>query len=94
MPDRIEQRLAQGSHQRGPADVERSITGDHQLDRHAVQILHLVRNLRDCGAEAGLRAERAGIQPTAQLSLLGACEANHRGGVARLALDQRQGLED
>ena len=94
MPDGIEQGLAQGPHQRSPADIERSITGDHQLDRHAVQVLHLVRNLRDCGGEAGLRAERAGIQPTAQLSLLGARQTGHLGGVVRLALDQGQGLED
>ena len=55
------------------------VAGHHQLDWYAVPVHHLLRDLRDSRGEAGLRAEGASPQPTAQLTLLGSREADHLG---------------
>ena len=81
------------AHQGLSAVVERPVAGDHELDRYAVQVLDLVRRLRDRRGEGGIGAGRPGIQPRAQLALLGAGELRDRGGVVGPALDEGQGLE-
>ena len=81
MADRVEQRLPQRPHKSCPALIQGAVTGHHQLDGDAVEVLDLVRDLRHRGGQAGLRADRAGIQPAAQLTLLGTGEADHLGGV-------------
>ena len=94
VPHGVEQRLPQRTDQRGAALVQRPVTGDDELDGDAVEVLHLVRDLGDRGGEALLGAARAGVQPAPQLTLLGAGEAGHLGGVVGLALDQGEGLQD
>ena len=94
MADRVEQRLPKRPHEGCPALVQGAVTGHHQLDGDAVEVLDLVRNLRHRGGQAGLRADRAGIQPAAQLTLLGTGEADNLGGVGGLPLDQGQRLQD
>ena len=44
-------------------------------------------------ARVASESDRAGIQPRAQLALLGAGQLGHRGRVAGLALDQGEGLQ-
>ena len=94
VPHGVEQRLPQRADQRGAALIQRPVAGDDELDGDAVEVLHLVRHLGDRGGEALLGAARAGVQPAAQLTLLGAGEAGHLGGVVGLALDQGEGLQD
>src|SRR5664279_3862308 len=77
MSDSIEQRLAQRPHKHCSAGVQGAVAGHDQLDGYAVEVLHLVRDLRDRGGQAGLGADRAGIQPTTELTFLGPREADH-----------------
>jgi hypothetical protein len=92
VPRGVRHRLASREHERLRALVERCITGAHDVDAHAVQLLDLRCRRFDRACERPLRSRCAvGIEPRAELALLPACEAP---GVGRILLDQRQRLED
>ena len=81
VPHRVEQGLAHGLGQRRTVRLVGTVPGDDEVDRHAVQVLDVVRDLGDRGGERRLRALRPGVQPRAQLALLGAGEPGDGGGV-------------
>jgi phage shock protein PspC (stress-responsive transcriptional regulator) len=93
VPDRVQEGLPHGPHERLPTVVEVAVTRDDQLDGRAVDVLDLVRDLSHRGGEGGVGTGRAGIQPRAQLALLGAGELRHRRRVVGLALDEGERLE-
>ena len=93
VPHRVEQGLAHGLGQRGAVRLVGPVAGDDEVDRHAVEVLDVVRDLGDRGGERRLRALRPGVQPRPQLALLGAGQPGDGGGVAGLALDEGEGLQ-
>ena len=89
----VEQRLAQRLHQRAGRLVDRPVAHHDQVDRHAVSVLDLGHHLAHRDLQGLGPGRRAGVEPVPQLALLGPGQPGHLGGVARLALDQGEGLQ-
>ena len=94
MSRRVRHRLARGEDERLDALVERHVARPDELDRDAVQLLDLGGGGVDRGREAGAVRPRVRIEPRTELALLTACERRDAPRVARLALHERERLED
>ena len=95
VPDRVQERLACGGHERGRAVVERRVAHGHDFDLDPVSILDFGRDRPQCsGYRRRLRIRvRLSEQASAQVAFLSPGQRSHLGGVVGAALNQRERLE-
>jgi hypothetical protein len=92
--DRVAQRLARGGGKRLAAGIERPVADRRRLDVDRLLVLDLGNDVAQSRDERVADKLRLARHPGAQRLLPAAREACHRGRVVRLALDERERLQD
>ena len=91
----VRHRLAGREHEHACPVVERSVARAHDLDADAVELLDLGGRCLDRIGEGSLgRRLAVGVEPRAKLALLAAGERRDAPWVVRVALDQRERLQN
>ena len=91
---RVGQGLAGGGDDDLGVAVGSPVADAHGVDGHAVTVLDLTGQVGEGVGHGGARRGAVGVEPGAQLALLGAGQAGHRLGLVGALADEGEGLED